>query len=144
MNWGKGIAIFLTIFVLFILGMVYMTTRSTFDLEAEDYYAQEISYQDRIDALALGSDYKEFFHVESATDNVVISLDKELADVMKDGKVSFYRPNDSSLDRSFDLLIENGVSVFSKEGFVRGKYEVRVEWMVDGKKHALVEDLTVL
>ncbi len=44
MNWGQGIAIFLTVFVLFILGLIYKTTQSTFDLEVEDYYAQEIGY----------------------------------------------------------------------------------------------------
>ena len=144
MNWGNGIAIFLTVFVLFILGLVYMTTRSTFDLEAEDYYAQEISYQDRIDALSAGSEYKGLLHVESAADNVRVLVDPELASVFGQGKIYFYRPNDSSLDRKFDLVIENGVATFSKDEFHRGNYEVRIEWEIDGETHALVEDLMVI
>ena len=143
MNWGKGIAIFLTIFVLFILGLIYMTTQSTFDLEVEDYYAQEIGYQGRIDALKVGADYKEVIRVESAADQVVVTMDANQNKAFEKGKISFYRPNDSALDRNYDLQFTDGTATFPNTEFVKGKYEVRIEWEVQGVAHAMVQDLIV-
>ncbi len=144
MNWGKGIAIFLTIFVLFILGLIYKTTQSTFDLEADDYYAQEISYQDRIDALKAGNDYKDAILVESTADQILVTMIEGQVKTFEKGSITFYRPNDSSLDRNYVLPFDDATLHFSGSEFVKGKYEVRIEWEVDGKAHALVQDLTVI
>lgn len=143
MNWGNGIAIFLTVFVLSMLGLVYLTTRSAVDLEAEDYYAQEILYQDRIDALSAGTKYVNQLIVESQETTIQVRVIGELAEAFEDGRVFFYRPNDAKLDRKFELDVIEGVKNFPKDEFVRGKYEVRVEWKVNGIFHVLVKDLIV-
>ncbi len=143
MNWGKGIAIFLTVFVLFILGLIYMTTQSTFDLEAEDYYAQEIAYQGRIDALSAGSEYSDNLHVQNEDEYIQVRLDEHMAKGFENGKISFYRANDSSLDRAYDLVLKEGIAQFAKSAFVKGHYEVRISWKVNGVAHALVQKLLV-
>jgi hypothetical protein len=143
MNWGKGIAIFLTVFVLFILGLVYMTTRSTFDLEAEDYYAQEIAYQGRIDALTAGSEFSDNIQVKSEGDYIQVVLDEFMTKGFEEGKIFFYRANDSSLDRTYDLRPKDGIAQFAKSEFVKGNYEVRINWEVDGVVHALVQEFFI-
>jgi len=143
MNWGKGIAIFLTVFVLFILGLAYMASTSSFDLEAEDYYAQEIAYQGRIDALTAGSEFSDNFQVQSEGEYIQVILDELMAKDFKAGQISFYRANDSSLDRTFDMELKDGIAQFAKSEFVKGNYEVRINWEIDGVRHALVQKLQV-
>jgi hypothetical protein len=143
MNWGNGIAIFLTVFVLFILGLIYMTTRSTFDLEAEDYYAQEIAYQGRIDALSAGAPFSEYVDVQDKGDHIRVALDEAMAKGFEKGKIFFYRANDSSLDRTYELIPKDGIAQFDMSEFVKGNYEVRINWEVDGVAHALVQKLLV-
>ena len=50
MNWGWKIAIGYSIFVAGILSLVVVAYRQTNDLVSADYYAQEIQFQQRIDA----------------------------------------------------------------------------------------------
>ncbi|NNC82883.1 MAG: hypothetical protein HKN79_04835 [Flavobacteriales bacterium] len=127
MNWGNGIAIFLTVFVLFILGLVYMTTRSTAELQAEDYYKQEIEYQDRIDAFGLGDAYAEGLALTWEQDQMVMRTEDATAQILDGGKVTFTRPNDSRLDRSFTLDFNAGIARFSGEEFTQGVYDILIE-----------------
>ncbi len=51
MNWGKGIAIALTLFIGFIVVLVISIVSHTVDLETEDYYKKDIAYQDEITSM---------------------------------------------------------------------------------------------
>ena len=50
MNWGKGIAIFIVSFMFFIGALVYASFQIKVPLVSEDYYEQEINYQEKINA----------------------------------------------------------------------------------------------
>ncbi|NND94164.1 MAG: hypothetical protein HKN45_04815 [Flavobacteriales bacterium] len=127
-NWGQGIAAFLTIFVIFIGVLVYMTTQSTWDLEKEDYYKQEIEYQDRIDALVKGKEIDPYLRMDIEEENLVISLEGMQMTDSQDGKVEFFRANDSGLDRQFDLDLSSGSQSLPLTEFVKGMYKVSFTW----------------
>ena len=56
MNWGKGIAIFIVCFMFFLGALVYASFQIKVPLVSEDYYEQEINYQEKINArIALGA-----------------------------------------------------------------------------------------
>ena len=50
MNWGKGIIIVMSSFVIFILTLVFILMSTRVDLTSEDYYKQEINFQKEINA----------------------------------------------------------------------------------------------
>ena len=52
MNWGKGVTIAFILFVGFIMFMVVGAFRENFDLVSDDYYLEEINYQDKINQKA--------------------------------------------------------------------------------------------
>ena len=61
-NWGTGIAITLTVFILAMAFAVYKAVQQDFDLVTTDYYEEELKYQEKIDqkenALSLGETIK--------------------------------------------------------------------------------------
>ena len=57
-NWGWGIAIFLTLFISFIMYFVIYSFSNKTDLEYEDYYAKELVHQEVIDAMKLALEAK--------------------------------------------------------------------------------------
>ncbi|MCB9190933.1 MAG: FixH family protein [Flavobacteriales bacterium] len=60
MGWGTRITLFYGSFVAFMLFMVVMAVQQDFDLVADNYYEQEIAYQDRIDQMNnANSDYQK-------------------------------------------------------------------------------------
>ncbi len=50
MNWGVGIAIVYILFVLGMLTLVFKSRSQKIDLVTENYYQQELAYQEEIDA----------------------------------------------------------------------------------------------
>ena len=50
MNWGVGIAIVYILFVVGMLTLVFKSRSQKIDLVTENYYQQELAYQEEIDA----------------------------------------------------------------------------------------------
>ena len=94
LNWGTGIAIVLTAFIIFILALVYLTTTAEADLVAPDYYKQELAFQDRIDASKNGAELSATLNVAQQNDQILITCDGTIEPAMHNGIVSFYRPDD--------------------------------------------------
>ena len=47
-NWGVGIFTFYGLFVVFILALVFRSSQENYDLVTEDYYQQEIRFEEVI------------------------------------------------------------------------------------------------
>lgn len=125
MNWGKGIAIALVAFITFIVTLVTIIISQKVDLESEDYYAQEINYQEQIDALAEG-EIADKFKFKIVDDQLVVSVPEAV--VSDSILLDFFRPNDKNLDRNF--LIE-GTKTFTipMSAFKKGDYKIQVRYI---------------
>lgn len=125
MNWGKGIAIALVAFITFIVTLVTIIISQKVDLESEDYYAQEINYQEQIDALAEG-EIADKFKFKVVDDQLVVSVPETI--ISDSIQLEFFRPNDKKLDRNF--LIE-GTKTFTipLTQFKKGDYKIQVRYV---------------
>ncbi|HSR38414.1 MAG TPA: FixH family protein [Phnomibacter sp.] len=131
-HWGTKIFLVYGLFVVFMLGMVYLCTQQHYDLVTPDYYAQELKYQEVIDGQnnlqALGKKVEI-----NATENLVTV---QLPMNVSDGKaeVRFYRPDNASLD--FNMTIKDGNSIMVPAAkFKTGVYKVKSIWMHEGKRY---------
>ncbi len=128
LNWGSGIAIFLTLFIGFILTLVVKAHQTESDLYAEDYYAQEVNYQQTIDSKSRGKLYNEQFTVsKNERGDVLISYPNWMHDKNKT-RITFYRPDDAKLDRMFSFSKKGNKLVLKHSHFVKGHYDIRIEW----------------
>lgn len=121
------------------VGMVVFAFQQDFDLVSDDYYEQEIAYQNRIDQLTNASDDGQKVGVV-ATEDVIRVFFSSVAD---DVKVHFFRPSDDTMDfrieeAKIDSTIDVPLSRFSK-----GKYLVKVEWKANGKTYFQEDNLFV-
>jgi hypothetical protein len=131
-NWGTRIFLTYSLFVVFMLGMVYLCTRQHYDLVTPDYYAQELKYQEVIDGLnnvqALGRQV-----AVTKTENLVtVTIPHENIDGK--GEVKFYRPDNASLDMVLALNGSNQVMVPVSK-FKTGVYKIKTSWMHAGKRY---------
>ena len=51
MSWGTRIAIVYISFVVMIVTLIILCTGENIDLEYKDYYARELKYQDKLEAI---------------------------------------------------------------------------------------------
>ena len=80
-NWGKGIVIAIVLFISFIMYFVVtMTTdhRYDHDLVTENYYQNELTYQEKINASRNTINLSEDITYEQTADGILIKLPKEL------------------------------------------------------------------
>ena len=125
-NWGTGIAIGYTTFVLFIGFMVYKAFGEDFELVTEDYYAQEIKFQDKIDSKARARKLDGNLQTIVVGKNLKILFpQKEMA--LK-GNVNCFRPSDETKDFTETFDVQDGTFSIPLNKFIKGKYLIKVEW----------------
>lgn len=142
MNWGTGIAIFLGLFMTFILTMVVKAHQIESDLYAEDYYSQEVNYQGTIDAISRGniySDSVEFRMNEAGNLEVYCPVSLLNANELL---LHFYRPDNASLDRNIKLSNQKqSPIIINGKDLVRGRYTLELTWKLAGEDYQIAEEL---
>ena len=136
-NWGIGIAVVATMFVVFILRLVFLCSEQKVDLVSEKYYENEIKYQERIDQqqnAANGSRLVRFDQHQGLL-SVRFPSSSDWS-----GTAKFFRPDNAGLD--FDVQLSpdaNGVQEFSLKDMKPGNWKVMLEWS-DGKEKMYQEE----
>jgi len=134
MSWGYKIAILYIGFVLLIGFMIFRTSTENVDLVSDDYYQQELKYQDKINQSA--AEQKLTVHPKvTASDGIVaIVFPDSLADLGVTGTAFFYRAADASKDVTIELHPDTGgVQTISADIFAEGQYGVELTWTSDGQ-----------
>ena len=135
MNWGWKIVILYSLFVIMTLTMVFFFMRQRVDLVADDYYKQEIEYQDQIDKITNARSLKEPIGFQYSKENRTIQLDFPKSHVSNgiNGIVSLYRPSDSDEDRQFKIKPdEKGIQIIAVGSLKKGLWRAKIAWKSGG------------
>lgn len=100
MNWGKGIAIVLVLFIGFIVYLATILMTRNVDLVSDDYYKREIAYEEEISAIK-NSRKQDPIKINVDAANLVIQLPE--TGNYEDVQVDLFRPNNSDDDRTYQL-----------------------------------------
>jgi hypothetical protein len=133
MNWGKGIAIVIGLFMLYIVSFVYRAFQEDADLVRDDYYEHEMSFDQNKE------DKNNYYDLNG--DLTISRLDEGLSfqfpedvDPNIEGNIKFYRADKKDFDREFELdLNEERQQLLSYDHFYQGFYEVTVQWEAASK-----------
>lgn len=126
-----AIGIFITGTILFVL---YSSTLS-WNLVSDQYYADEIAYQDHIDRLERTLALPEPVNMDYAPGKGIILV---IPGMFPAGEVSgtilLFRPSDRGLDRRYDLRLDHeGVFVIPDTDIPRGGlWKLKVTWKAGG------------
>jgi hypothetical protein len=139
-NWGHGIAIFFSGFVVFMVFLVIKSHQQNIDLVAEDYYAQEIAYGGRMQQIANANNLEAQVSISQAAKSLKIQFPKEVQPLS--GTVQLFRPSDKRFDYADSLKLDNNnEQQFSTEKFPRGYYKIKIAWQDSTKPYYLEESI---
>ena len=139
-SWGVKITILYTSFVLFMSTMVYMCTKQHFDLVSNDYYAQELKYQQVIDGTNNVKDLMQAVVIDQEGSSVNIKLPTDNNSFQK-GEILFYRPSSSLSD--ITVPVTANTTQVPKEKLLAGLYKVKINWTA-GNLHFYDEQSLVI
>ncbi|WP_196889703.1 FixH family protein [Aureivirga sp. CE67] len=144
-NWGTGIALALAAFMIFILSFVY---RVMFDdkyehhLVSEDYYKEELYYQNEIDKMNNANSLKEKIQITTTDKGVEIIFPQEFDTNKINGKVSFQRLAEAKLDFELPVKLMSHTLVIPKDKLIEGRYDIKLDWTYDGKEYLLKKKIS--
>jgi len=133
LNWGHKLAIVIGLFLVAILGMVFVASRQTNEMIDDNYYQKEMAYQQVIDAQSNLMKVSSNNLVSQDMDEVIITLPVGTFEHLDSGRVELLR-NDASLKDVVLELRPDGYSRRSipKEQLYPGLYRARIQWIDKG------------
>ncbi len=145
MNWGKKIAIVYLSFVGFMGFLVWKCLQQDdIHLVSQDYYQNEIAYQDDIDQMNNTNQLSTQLKFEYLSDSHVVKLSFPKESIGATGKINFYRPSDARKDFAVKLdITTTEIQLIPVANLDRGLWVIKVSWVKDGKKYYKEEKMVL-
>ncbi len=124
MNWGNRIVLAFILFAAFIGYMVVKAFQEDFDLVAEDYYAQEINYQQKLNKLSNTANDGKAVLVKQRGGEIQLTFPDEEAT----GSIHFYHPSRKIFDRTFEISLTDQMQKIDRSELIAGSYRVNISW----------------
>ncbi len=129
------------VFIAIIITMVVISMKQDVGLVSEDYYKQEIAYQDQIDRIK---------RTKSLEVPPELGIDREFGllevkvpqEAIQQGEVWLFRPSDDSKDRVFKLP-NSGLIQIPIHDFSAGRWQVKVQWTHDDLEYYTEENIYI-
>ena len=137
-NWGTGIVLAFIGFISFILYFVIamnINDKYDHDLVTEDYYKEELEYQNSINSLENARELKENIDYERTAEGLLIKFPKNLVIGKITGKVFLYRPSNKQLDFETDISLSDPNLLIPDKRLVDGRWNIKVDWQYNGKSY---------
>ncbi|MGB5229198.1 MAG: FixH family protein [Eudoraea sp.] len=144
-NWGTGIVLAFVVFIAFIMYFVILAStdnRANHDLVTEDYYKEELAYQNEIDALSNAKYYAQQFSFVQQEDGLAITFPPKMNYTEIKGQVSLYRPSNKHLDFDFPISLSNKHLLIPDKRLLDGRWDIKIYWNYQGKEHLTKKSIT--
>ncbi len=143
--WPISITIFFGIAIVVFVSFAVWTGSHSVDLVADDYYAQEIAHQGRIDAesRAMTLPEKPQGEYDADKNEYRLTFPANLVAKTESGTLTFYRPSDKDLDLEVPLALSDTPQVFPTPDMKPGLWNVRLEWTMEDETYYQEEAIVV-
>ena len=138
MNWGKGIFIFMTCFIVFIMILVIKLISTNVDLESDDYYAREINYSEEMNAVDNANGLDEKINISITETHLVVQVPHEQK--MENIELNLIRLDNDNLDRSYPIQ-NTKTFLLDKTELVKGIYRIELYYTIAGAKYMQKEQI---
>ncbi len=144
-NWGTAIVLVFIGFISFILYFVVkMNTNKNYehDLVTEDYYKQELAFQNEINAEKNSKALLKDIIVKKTAKGLVISFpeDKNYSDIS--GTISLYRPSNKKLDFEIPISLSASEFIIEDKNLLEGRWNITIDWKYENISYLFKKSLT--
>ncbi|MEP7165715.1 MAG: FixH family protein [Ferruginibacter sp.] len=132
MNWGYKI---LFVYIIFVSGIVFMVFRSSMqnqDLVTQDYYEQELKFQDRIEETERANALSATVKYGISNNELWVRFPKEMNGVQLSADILLYCIADKSKDIHQDSNTQNASVQVPLPVGCKGSYELKIIWKANG------------
>lgn len=138
MNWGTGLAIWLALFIAFILYFVIRIStdkKYDYDLVTEEYYKKEMVFQQEMDAEANSNTLNGRISGEKISEGWMLTFPENMDYSKIEGTVYLYRPSNKKLDFQLPLKLSNSQVLIPDQRLLAGRWNTIVQWSYKGEDY---------
>jgi hypothetical protein len=135
MNWGYKILFVYLAFVAGILFLVYKASNVSFDLVEENYYEQELKFQNRIDDQQRVYQLSDTIAVSKREDALQIHFPKDFLNQEKTGEAYLYFPADAAKDYRYKFSQTGEMVSVPVTAVQKGQYYLKLSWKVSNQSY---------
>lgn len=135
MNWGYKILLVYVVFVSGILFMVFRSSAKKVDMVTADYYAEELKYQQVIDAVRRTGQLVGTTTCVAVGDSLIVTLPAAMNSKTVTGSLLLYciADEDKDVQQTFSTSQANVHMVLPQQN--KGLHDVKVSWTMDGQTY---------
>lgn len=144
-NWGHGMFVTMTLFVIFIGNFVYkVMVQEKYDhkLVSEEYYKEELHYQDEIDSQNNANTLSEKVFINQDAKGLLITFPSEFDFTQIKAHLKLQRPSNDDLDIEKDITLNSNQYLIPDNHLVKGRYNLKLDWNYKGKAYQIRERIT--
>lgn len=128
------------LFILFLI-LVFPIGKQNADMISDNYYEEELKYQDVIDAKENASQLKEIPSYKATADGMEIIFPQSIKADKNKIEFVLFRTEDSNLDIKKELNLENNKFVIPKKVVSSGSYTLKLKWKENKKPYQVDYDI---
>ena len=131
LTWGHGVAIALASFIAFILFMIFVFSNGmqNSELISDNYYHDELTYQDVINAKNNADKLSEKPIYKQTSEGIAIIFPENNAPENSKVNIELFRTEDSNLDVKKELTLnEKNEIIIPATVINKGSYTLKVKW----------------
>jgi len=145
MNWGYKLLLVFAAFAGLMSYMVYRCVRTPVNLVTNEYYRDELVYQDVIEQKNNARALSGAVLVRQDGEGISIHFPREIQQAGTSGTILFYCASDASRDRKIPVSLDAaGCQRVDARSFFPGQYVVKIQWETNHVKYYSEEPFTVL
>lgn len=133
-NWGQGITLAITLFVIATLSVVSYLISLDFYLVNNNHYEEGVNYQQTIDSRARTEALEQPVIVLYDEERIAVKVvfPEDVVQNAQQGTINLYRPNDSNLDMNLPIKFDGGSThVIPMERMEKGKWVLTINWTMN-------------
>lgn len=139
-----GLIVVLILFLIIHIGFVFFAGGQDFPLVSENYYQQELQYQERIDRLSRANELKNNIAVTISDGLIRLTYPDHFSTSPVQGSIRLFRPSDQRMDRTYPLTVTPDLSQkITTRGLAPGRWKLFLDWTLDGVTYSMERDLYV-
>ena len=143
-NWSTAVVIAMIAFILFILTFVYRSAvmdEYQHELVSEDYYGDELHYQEEIDKINNASKLDVDLTMVRTADGLTFRFPEDMEPEKISGTISLQRPSNKSLDLKMPIVLTDSDFLIPDQNLASGKYVVVVDWKHENSEYMFKDEI---
>ena len=135
LNWGYKIILVYGLFVLGMMLLVFKSTQQKYDLVQKDYYAEELKYQNVIDASQHARDLGGELMTSKQAGHLLVTLPAGFQNANAKGTAHLYYAADENKDIAKEFETTNGLLNIELLSKMSGAYTLKLNVEMKGEQY---------